>query len=394
MSLRSWLAVLVVCISAAACACDRTARSVTLPPREAPSWAGCVLRAVPLPDPRPGLHSQFQAVSAPTAAAAWAVGNAYSGYENSPSVPVVERWDGTHWQVVRGAAPADAFLTDVSALAADSVWVVGGYRNRAFVSHWDGHTWRRDRMPTVARFSHLNAVAAISPRDVWAVGGISTGRRGATLVVHWDGTRWRRVPSPSPPPSPLISHAYATLESVDAISATDIWAVGESANVAPVDQSSTLIEHWDGSRWQVTPSPSVPNRAGKRFDMLFSVDARATDDVWAAGVWNDRWSGYGGLGDHALVLHWHGQRWRTASLPHIRGRHILYDIHADRRGVIAVGDRGQPYRTLAARRGGDNWHVDPAAPGSLSDLASAPDSRLWAVGQRDQQALAMTCLPQ
>jgi len=38
----------------------------------------------------------------------------------------------------------------------------------------------------------LNAVAAVLSSDVWTVGYLNYG----TLIEHWDGTKWSIVPSP------------------------------------------------------------------------------------------------------------------------------------------------------------------------------------------------------
>jgi hypothetical protein len=38
----------------------------------------------------------------------------------------------------------------------------------------------------------LNAVSADSATDVWAVGTVQRGERQSTLIEHWDGTRWTK----------------------------------------------------------------------------------------------------------------------------------------------------------------------------------------------------------
>src|SRR6266704_1950926 len=66
---------------------------------------------------------------------------------------------------------------------------------------------------------------------------------------------------PSPPVADL-----AMLWDVDAVSATDIWAVGDNY-VNPV------IEHYDGTAWSLVPTPD----AGIAY--LRGVQAPASDDV-------------------------------------------------------------------------------------------------------------------
>ena len=57
---------------------------------------------------------------------------------------------------------------------------------------------------------NLNAVAARSATDVWAVGATSQSDDSQPLAVHWNGRSWTRVPTPAlkiggyfnaPPPS-------------------------------------------------------------------------------------------------------------------------------------------------------------------------------------------------
>jgi hypothetical protein len=75
----------------------------------------------------------------------------------------------------------------------------------------------------------------------------ATVRRGApvqqvdpflSLIMHWNGTRWEVVPSPNPEETISIA-----LNCVAAVSRDNIWAVGNA------NYSSTLIVHWNGKAW-------------------------------------------------------------------------------------------------------------------------------------------------
>ena len=68
----------------------------------------------------------------------------------------------------------------------------------------------------------LNAVAAISANNVWAVGYFTDDSTNVqqTLTAHWDGTGWTQVPSPN------AGAAANLLLGVSAASADDVWAVG------------------------------------------------------------------------------------------------------------------------------------------------------------------------
>ena len=58
--------------------------------------------------------------------------------------------------------------------------------------------------------NYLYGATAISPTDVWAVGGYNFN--GRTLTEHWDGTSWSVIPSPS------LGTTDSWLGAVDAIS--------------------------------------------------------------------------------------------------------------------------------------------------------------------------------
>ena len=53
--------------------------------------------------------------------------------------------------------------------------------------------------------SELNAVTAISPSDIWAVGDNDQAGVG-TLILHWNGTAWSIVPGATLP----TTHSFLT----------------------------------------------------------------------------------------------------------------------------------------------------------------------------------------
>jgi hypothetical protein len=64
--------------------------------------------------------------------------------------------------------------------------------------------------------------------------------------------------------------AVGSLFGIAATSSSDIWAVGDR------------IEHWDGRRWTVEPSPKLPAHRG----LHQSLSAKATvspSEAWAVG---------------------------------------------------------------------------------------------------------------
>ena len=67
----------------------------------------------------------------------------------------------------------------------------------------------------------LNAVAVVSVSDVWAVGSQESGTSsGQTLIEQWNGTAWSVVASPN------AAVGASNLNAVAAVSASNVWAVG------------------------------------------------------------------------------------------------------------------------------------------------------------------------
>ena len=147
------------------------------------------------------------------------------------------------------------------------------------IERWDGTSWSVIPSPNPGNISnYLYGVATVSLTDVWAVGAASKYNNNSyyngPLTEHWDGTSWSVIPNPN-----LGNNDYQ-LSGVAAISSRDVWAVGYSNfNGLP---SNTLTEHWDGTSWSVIPSPN-PGNNGK----LYGVAAVSSDDVWTVGYYYD-----------------------------------------------------------------------------------------------------------
>ena len=196
--------------------------------------------------------------------------------------------------------------------------------------------------------SGFKAVTAVSATDAWAVGATGLFTAGAlpkTLVEHWDGTRWSTVPSPNP----SIHNGQSdtnVLNSVAAISAQNVWAVGYTG-INGFNGSGSLVEHWDGNSWTVVTSPNGVLPSFNFYNVLLGVSGSAANDVWAVG-----WNGY--LLQPSLhrptIQHWNGTSWSLTPVP-------------------AIGDNAQNIvvQAVTARTPGDAW-----ATGFYSDGPDAP----------------------
>jgi hypothetical protein len=81
------------------------------------------------------------------------------------------------------------------------------------IMHWDGR--RGNATPEPAGAS-LQAIAASSSRDVWAIGKTVTNQ---ALVEHWNGQRWSSIPQ--------SQHRSAILTGVS-IAGDKVWIVGNT----------------------------------------------------------------------------------------------------------------------------------------------------------------------
>ena len=352
----------------------------------------CSWKRLPSADPHARWYDALESVSMVSARGGWAVGQYYSGREGGPSGPFVERWNGKRWRSAKLSIPGGSALWSVAASRSSDVWAVGSaYVGGPLMEHWDGSSWSRVRLPRVVA-PILHAVAARTSSDAWTVGAYEQNGFGKTLAEHWDGRRWTAVPTPNPRAAPS-GQPYALLQAVTVISATDVWAAGYAGVRKPKPTARPLVEHWNGRRWRIAPTPAV--RSGRALnDILFSISGSGSNNVWAVGSWGAVAGGYGGLGDHPLALHWDGSAWKRVPTPVMSDRAIFYGVVARARVAWAVGDRGvQPrQRPLIERWDGRSWST-AASPGgfSLSDVGTTPGGTVWAVGAAGRRPLAARC---
>jgi hypothetical protein len=169
------------------------------------------------------------------------------------------------------------------------------------------------------------AVSADSPSDIWAVGDkVAPNVAVQTLVEHFDGMRWSIVPSPNPVLGSDLDQNVLT--SVVALSPTDVTAAGFILDFA-TQRKLTLIEHWDGQSWNVVSSPNADSAFGA-FNTLTGIAGFNTSDLYAVGYFGDP----NLAGQHAtFVEHFDGNSWSIVSSPrksaaqHLNGAFALPD---------------------------------------------------------------------
>jgi hypothetical protein len=244
-------------------------------------------------------------------------------------------------------------LNAVAAVSAADAWAVGSTNsNGPLIMHWNGSAWTQ-AAGLGTKNGDLRGVAVASADDVWAVGNVIGG---GTLIMHWNGTAWHRVPSP---------HGDLLL-GVTATSARNAWAVGTTRH-------ASLLLHWNGIAWERVAAPGSP---------LSAVTATSARNAWAVG------QGARGM----LILHWNGVRWARARVPAVKG--MLFGVAAtSAKNAWAAGVGFQTRRSgcdfgcpLILHWNGRSWRAQPTAnPPSqpngnwlFADTATAGVA--WAVG--------------
>ncbi len=309
----------------------------------------------------------------------WSAGTAFDGTRLQT---LIEHWDGSAWTVSPSpnSSTTDNVLFGLAAPAGNDMWAVGyalagSGVPQTLIEHWNGSAWTVSPSPNVG--SGANALQAVSARaadDAWAVGTSSTVNGVTqTLIEHWNGSAWTVSASPNQGPGPNM------LQAVTARAVDDVWAVGNFANGTALAQ--TLILHWNGSAWAIVAGPN----SGSGSNLLTGVSAFTATDVWAAGTAYDATS----IG-HSLIEHWNGSAWTVSPSPNVgSGANTLNAITATGPAdVWAVGTYNNPsniYQGLVEHWDGAAWSVVGSSNAGanynyLTGVARRDSSDLWTVG--------------
>ena len=368
----------------------------------------------------PGSISSLYGLAVVSQCDVWTVGFFETTGDSPQAEPLIEHWTGGSWATVPGPSTT-GFLYDVSATSASDIWAVG-HSSGTLIAHYDGTSWVQKPSPHSDDGSFLNTVDARTATDAWAGGYTLAGSAENWLMLHWDGTSWTPA---SLPPAPsgdsdiikvsadsatdvwaLVEGSFntismlhwdgsqwttsavtgppgATIDSITALSPTDAWAVGFSGTGG---HQQTLTEHWDGTSWNVIPSPS-PGGTGQN-TVIQDVTATPGGEVWATG-------GYltAPTTAAAFALHWNGSSWAAVTLP---GSGIQStDANTE---VIRAAATGQAW---VAGWGGFNIGQGsipfavpvPVVPAVTGQQANAAGSALTAAGLTSTQTQTTSCAP-
>ena len=298
-----------------------------------------------------------------------------------PSIPGYE----TQLTSVSGSGPNDVWAVGYSTTLIPGGNGVDGSRH-TLTLHWNGTSWSvvpsPDPLAAAANVvNQLNSVIAIAPNDAWAVGySVSGSNPYQTLTMHWNGSIWQVVPSPNLAPP----NGYNALNAVSAVASNDVWAVGGVPGGIGVNGRAILM-HWNGATWTLTPEP--PETVYWSSTTRTGVTAVAANDVWAVGQFS--------------AFRWNGSVWAVAA--GFSGQNLAAVDHSSATNVWSVGTNppsgggseggGSQGRANAQRFDGATWtNTNPALVGTSNDtgfygVTAISPSNVWAVGRLNRFTL-------
>jgi hypothetical protein len=219
--------------------------------------------------------------------------------------------------------------------------------------------WSVTLSPNLGSGDELAGVSCAGLAFCAAVGSYNGG--DGTLAELWNGSSWQVTPSPSPGGDP------DELFGVSCFGAGSCMAVGWHYH-ASTGKYETLAEYWDGISWSLTttPSPSVQS-------VLYAVSCTGPNRCTAVG-YDDGASGF-----VTLVESWTGSTWSIVPSPN-KGPYnsVLQSVSClNSSGCAAVGwyDGASSTRTLI-----ESWN------GSVWSLVPSPD-----VGSGNNELLGVSC---
>ena len=345
--------------------------------------------------PPTGQNAQLQGVTAPSDTNAWAVGSENGAINTGlGSHALIDHWNGTAWsQATVPSLTGTVSLAGTSSSGASDAWAVGTQRPQRYTFdplalHWNGSTWATSPSITsaVPGDTYLIGVADISATDAYAIGDNTPLASGE--LAQWNGSTWSKVTYPLP-----TSTGYpTTLNAISASSPTNVWIVGSyMLQVSATNlRYETFSDHWNGSTWSVVPMPLVSGSDSLLAYEFSSADAISATNVWAVGGSGDNVIGLGGSPSNTLIEHYNGTAWSIVPSPSPGTNNALTGVtESSATNLWAVGydtpTGATQAQTLTLNWNGTAWTTvaspDQGSPSLLTSVSTTPgDAIVWAAG--------------
>jgi hypothetical protein len=282
---------------------------------------------------------------------------------------LVQHWNGSKWQAV--STPAGVTSLSGAVIAGSSPTSVWAFANVSASStysvalHRSGNRWKSYRF---ANWSTINAAAVFSAKNAWAFGELF-GSASGPYVRHFNGVRWSGISTPIEP------------NDASAVSAGDIWAVGQTAKSLDSAHQVFAAAQWTGGAWHLRNLPRL------RLPKGVSVFDPHVVALGAANVWVDFALSKGmGAYQGAVLLHYNGKKWARVSVPYA-ATFMLSTLTSDGHGgiwIAATTNDGLDQDMYHLHAGHWSRAVMPSHKGDTSQVLAVAlrpgTTSVWAAG--------------
>jgi hypothetical protein len=211
------------------------------------------------------------------------------------------------------------------------------------------------------------AVMSTTHRAILA--SLVTVLAGATMTGVAAAAAWTKQATVNPLTGPSDWNAF---NAATRPAANDGWAGGYTINWPNPNRDQILLEHWNGSGWNVraTPATTGPDSA------IRGMASTARNDVWAVGGTGD----FTGSTSQPFAMHWNGSSWALIPTPSFAFAELESVAARTKTNAWTSGANGAG--GLLEHWNGSTWSASAGAPGSgfLSAVAYVPHGTVWAVG--------------
>lgn len=260
------------------------ANTPTMPTQlAADRWNGKKWSRVAMPKPAGVGSATADGVACPANRECVAVGVAYPVKGTGPYA-LAAHWNGARWTTGKAATPgSSSFLTAISCPTTASCYAVGQYTPKgktsftALIEHWNGKNWAQQAAPLPHGTSGGGLLAVSCPKASFCV---ATGFTGSgELIERWTGKGW----SATAPAAPALTSLYG----VSCPTAASCFAVGGTG-------ARTVAEKWNGKTWSKSTVPAPAGSSQPSLDSVSCVTAArclAVGSDLTPRVFADLWNG-------------------------------------------------------------------------------------------------------
>jgi hypothetical protein len=199
-------------------------------------------------------------------------------------------------------------------LMASNQWGTSEGADEAFTASWDS---RPPITPSGTTKVGLEGISCATASECIAVGSVAYAQGGSSsnyfaAIQWWNGNGWGQLVPKNP-----AGALEVVLRSVSCPTTSFCMAVGDYQNAA--GQYRTLIEKWNGSTWEIVPSPNNgPEASAANF--LSGVSCASPSACEAVGYYR----GAAGEPNQGLGMYWNGTSWQSQLVAQAEGTQEAY----------------------------------------------------------------------